>query len=57
MIEKALKTISKQVVKNNVSWSDNEYIPPRTTIGDMKQFWDNLDTKKLERISTIKSKN
>ena len=56
IIEKALKTISKQVVKNNVTWSDNEYIPPRVTTGDMKRFWDNVDTKKLERISEIKNK-
>jgi hypothetical protein len=52
MLETALKKLSNKVVKP-VEW-ENEY-RPRVTTGDMKRFWDNIDTQRLERLSDIKA--
>ncbi len=53
MIQEALKKLSNKVTKP-VEW-ENEYIPKQTTIGDLKRFWDNIDTQRLERLSDIKA--
>jgi hypothetical protein len=49
---KAFETFKTAILKP--VQNTNRYIP-RITTGDLKSFWDNVDTKKLERISTIKS--
>jgi hypothetical protein len=49
---KAFDTFKTAILKPVVN--TNRYIP-RVTTGDLKSFWDNVDTKRLERISSIKS--
>ena len=50
----AVQTFKKAILKENVEWT-NSYQPKRITLGDIKSYWDNVDTKKLEILSTIKA--
>jgi len=52
-----VKKFTGRVVTNDISWNDNKLTPPKVTTGDLKQWWDNVDTKRLERISDIKANN
>ena len=56
MIQEALKKLSKLVVKEDVSWDDNDYTPKHYTHGDRKRYFTNYNKELVDRISEIKAK-
>ena len=54
MIEEAFNIFKTAIITDDVV-NTNSYQPKRITLGDIKSYWDNVDTEKLEILSTIKA--